>query len=418
MIDVTISQRIRHLAQTGMKIRQIAKETGIARNTVRQYLREATHGLKKSGGSRPFSLDKANAQKLRELFNSASGNSVVIQRHLQKDPQSYGLEPNFTISDRSVRRYFKARHPDLGAEAVDPSFTFTTEPGAQLQIDFVEARFQFAGKSRAETVYIFEAVYAWSRKAYVRVCKDMTQVSWLLGIADCLARYGIPRQILCDNDKSLVLSTDPTNGKARFHPAFLWLCKPLGILPIACRPRRAKTKGRIERFGRYLQENGLAECAIDRDKIPDRMHLQKALDRWIEEVADRRWVSVSDGHSRMIGDLYAEEKTLLSFPHQLRTTFDITTWVTKASKLATVNVYGVAVQLSKDLVDKVVYVSLRANGEILITTTGGAVVAQSVVPAENMREFRRDQAASPKLISPSRRLHHEKTLKEYEDILD
>lgn len=52
----------------------------------------------------------------------------------------------------------------------------------------------------------------------------MSQASWLRAISECLLNFGIPREILCDNDKSLVLSNDGPK-KVRFHPDFLFFCK-------------------------------------------------------------------------------------------------------------------------------------------------------------------------------------------------
>ncbi len=55
---------------------------------------------------------------------------------------------------------------------------YRCEPGQQLQIDFVKTKFTFHeenGTAFEQDIYLFEAVYAWSRKSFVRVCPDMTQ---------------------------------------------------------------------------------------------------------------------------------------------------------------------------------------------------------------------------------------------------
>ena len=417
MLNSEKAQKIRRLHRQGETIRAISNQLDISRNTVRNYLRDINHGIKTQAKTRAFKLDSAEQEKIKNLFTKTRGNSRVICRRLQNKPTEYGLPEGFTVSDRSVRRFFSARYPQLVNGPHNPTFEFTTEPGAQLQIDFVKASFQFAGKPRKETVYIFGAVYSWSRKSYIRVCSDMTQTSWLMSIADCMSRYGVPREILCDNDRCLVTEharkKDGTST-VRFHKAFIWLCEPLRVRPRACIPRRAATKGRVERFGRFLQENGLADCAVDEDRIKDRHDLQLALDKWIKEVADKRLIPVSDNEKRTVEDLYEEEKSFLHFPTGLRSTFDITTWTAVANKQGTINVYGTAIELGIGHADQLHYVSLRANGEVLVMSKTGDAVQAQISPA-NMSEYQRDQAAV-KAIGKTV-YTHEHSLNEYDEII-
>ncbi len=106
-------------------------------------------------------------------------------------------------------------------------------------------------------------------------------------------------------------------------PAFDWLCRPLGIRPKAARPSRPQTKGRIERFGRYLQENGLIDVSIG-SNIRNASELQAALDRWIKNVADKRCYQV-DGNLCTVEELYAQEREHLTFAGDLGVNFDVTT---------------------------------------------------------------------------------------------
>ena len=54
--------------------------------------------------------------------------------------------------------------------------------------------------------------------------------------------------------KTVVLDRDAYGiGEHRFHPQVLQLAKDLGFTIRLCRPYRAKTKGKVERFNRYLR---------------------------------------------------------------------------------------------------------------------------------------------------------------------
>lgn len=372
--------------------REISISTGISRATVARYRRDPERGMQTENRlrPRPFKLDAGDQAALKQLITKARGNCAIVLRHILKSPTKYGLAESITISQRAVRRYAVARFPELFASsAPPPAQSFHCQPGQQLQIDFVHCKFLFDGADIEEDVCIFEAVYPWSRKAYIRVCPDMSQASWLMSIADCLVKFGIPRQILCDNDRGLVLKNDRRKKILRFHPAFEWLCKPLGIAPLAARPARPQTKGRVERFGGYIKINGLVDICIERS-IHNRKELQEALDQWVMEVADLRRFELEDG-LYTAAELYEKERSLLKFPAALKTSFDIITWTDQVSTTGGINIYGVRIQLDVRMAQMYVYVSLRINGEYLISAGDSKVLKQGQIPAENMHLFKRDE---------------------------
>nr|AVI43229.1 Integrase core domain protein [Klebsiella pneumoniae] len=62
--------------------------------------------------------------------------------------------------------------------------------------------------------------------------------------------------MLFDNMKTVVLERDAYgDGKHRFHPGLLQLADDLGFRIRLCRPYRAQTKGKVERFNRYFRES-------------------------------------------------------------------------------------------------------------------------------------------------------------------
>ena len=263
MIDPKTRQEIRYRHDLGESERSIAAALKISRNTVHAYLIDQNRGMSLSSPSKRRSLlHSADQEKLKRLFTAASGNCVVVTRLLNDDPSCYGLPETCSFSERSVRRFFSAYYPTLRAVPRPSHQVFYCYPGQQLQIDFIQARFQFDGQPEPTKIYIFEVVYRWSRKGFAFICPDMNQASWLMAISTCLMRYGLPQQILCDNDKSLV-SMHRRDGTPVFHLDFKWLCEPLGIKPKACRPCRPQTKGSVERFGRYIKENALTYLSLN-----------------------------------------------------------------------------------------------------------------------------------------------------------
>lgn len=421
MIDSHTAMAVARLASEGRSQRSIATQLQIGRTTVQRYIADPTRGLRpdKSQRPKPFKLDLGDQDKIGNLIMQAKNNCSIITRHLNSNPEKYGLPKGFSVSQRSVLRYARKRFPGEFARSCNSvSLPFHCEPGQQLQIDFVKTKFLFYGDSgmaEEQVLYLFEAVYAWSRKSFICVCPDMTQASWLTSIAKCLVANGVPREILCDNDKGLVVEHNWRNHTVRFNPAFEWLCKPIGIMPRAARPARPQTKGRCERYGGFIQTNGLIDVAIDRH-IKNRAELQDYLNEWIEDVADKRQIRIGD-EVASVAEFYEKEKAFLQFPKALGPSLSVMSWMVQATKNAGVNIYGTRVQLPVKMAEMYVTVTLRANGQYAITANAGTVIKEGNIPPENLNQFKRDEAPAESVsVLPTPRT---KSVPEgFEDLVD
>jgi hypothetical protein len=98
--------------------------------------------------------------------------------------------------------------------------------------------------------------------------------------------------VLYDNMKTVVLERNAYGaGRHRFHPGFLDYAGHAGFLPRLCRPYRAKTKGKVERFIRYVKGSfwvpfaaGMKQAGVK----ADRHAANAAASRWLREVANAR----------------------------------------------------------------------------------------------------------------------------------
>ncbi len=84
---------------------------------------------------------------------------------------------------------------------------------------------------------------------------------------------GSVKTVLVDNQKAAVLKNN--NGKMVFNS---------GFLPRACRPRRARTKGKVERMVKYLRENFFVRY----HRFDSFAHVNQQLEQWMADVADKR----------------------------------------------------------------------------------------------------------------------------------
>ena len=65
---------------------------------------------------------------------------------------------------------------------------------------------------------------------------------------------GVTAEVLVDNQKTEVIS-HRAGAAVEFNPRFVEVAAHYDFTPHACRPRRARTKGKDERMVRYIKEN-------------------------------------------------------------------------------------------------------------------------------------------------------------------
>ena len=272
MLDPEVVDRIRELSGQGLGSKRIARQLGVSRNSVRRYLAGATVGFQQRPAARR--LDDDTLREVRDLFGTvAEGNAVVIQQELA----GRGID----VELRTLQRAVAPLRQEARAEAL-ATVRFETSPGQQMQIDFGEKIVRIAGQP--VTVYLMTAVLGYSRRLYCRAFLAQRQDDWLEGLDGAFRHFGgLTEQILCDNASPLVTSHDRQSGQVVWNPGFEAFCRDRGLTAKACRPRRARTKGKIERGVGYVKHNALAGRSFD-----SFAGLQRHLATWQVEVADRR----------------------------------------------------------------------------------------------------------------------------------
>lgn len=93
---------------------------------------------------------------------------------------------------------------------------------------------------------------------------------------------GSVKTVLVDNQKAAVLKNH--NGNLVFNAGFMMLAEHYGFAPRACKPRRARTKGKVERMVKYLKENFFVRYR----RFDSFVHVNQLLAQWLDEVADKR----------------------------------------------------------------------------------------------------------------------------------
>lgn len=266
------------LHRQGHSIRAISRQMGIARNTVRSYLRDLARTP--AYGPRAASASKLDPFKpyLRDRIEAAKPYWIPVTV-LCREITTQGFDGKEGI----VKNYLRQFKPSTEEEVV----RFETPPGQQLQVDFTTIR---RGHNKLKG---FVATLGYSRASYVRFSTHERQEDWLLGIEEALQYFGgVPKEVLFDNAKCIMIERDAyAEGRHRWNAKLLQLSADYGFKLRACRPYRAKTKGKVERFNGYLKHSFITPLAATLKQAGLALDVDAAngqVGRWLDEVAHQR----------------------------------------------------------------------------------------------------------------------------------
>ena len=269
---------IRILHRQGKSIKAIARELGVSRTTVRKYLRsQSAPGY----GPRAPRASKLDAYKCYiESRIKAAHPQWIPSSVLLREIRELGYGGGWTILRDYVARLKPQKKPD-------PVVRFETAPGEQMQIDWGAFRL---GERR---ISAFVATLGWSRYSYVEFVEN-ERFETLRACHEHAFEYfeGVPREGLYDNMRTVVQQRHAYGeGLHRFHPGLRDLAHHYGFTPRLCRPYRAKTKGKVERFIHYLRHSfytPLISRYAQQGLALDLDTLNVETQRWLREVCNAR----------------------------------------------------------------------------------------------------------------------------------
>lgn len=298
MLDLKELVMILDLHRQGLSVTAIARQAGVDRKTVRKYI---ARGLEPPAygprAPRPRASD-AFLPFLRERVTAYPGLSAV---RLWRDCRERGFTGGYTAIKRAVATI----RPTL---PLPVEVRFETPPGLQGQVDLARFEVTFVDEPGTKRiVWLFSLVLGHSRLIWARfvVHQDLGSVLRAhMAAFDHLG--GVPREILYDRMKTAVVGEDP-DGLVVYNRSLVDLARHYGFQPRACRPYRAKTKGKVERPFRYVRQDFfLARSFRDLDDLNAQLRL------WLDEVANAR---VHATTKKVVAEAFADEKpTLLPLP--------------------------------------------------------------------------------------------------------
>jgi len=292
MLGESAVAQIFALRDLGWGAKQIAREVGIARNTVRAWLRGG-EDRRYGGEGRPGVLDSYYFW-IQSQFQGGVRNADVLRQEFE----AIGVSVSLRTVERALRPFRQSWQ-----RAQQVTMRFETPPGQQMQVDFGEKWLQIGGVRQKR--YVFVATLGYSRRCYIEIFGSLRQRDWIMGFERAFRHFGgVPEQLLTDNAKPLV--DHRKGGKPVFHPEFEAFCRHWGTIPKACQPFRARTKGKVERGVGYAKGNALGRLEWESDEA-----LDEHLVWWMLNVADVRVHGTT--FERPIDRFPVEQQTLRPF---------------------------------------------------------------------------------------------------------
>jgi transposase len=260
---------IQALVQRGVYQVDVARQLGVHPKTVHRALQRGGPAPRASAPRR--SLLDPYKPLVDKLLNEGVWNAVVIWREIQEQ----GYPGKISI----VRDYMR---PKRALRPGRVTVRFETEPGRQMQSDWGEIRTAIAGVETRVEFIVNQLGY--SRRFHFWCTDSHDAEHTYEGIIRSFEYFGgVAREVLVDNQKTAVL--EHRNRQApRFNERFLDLAGLYGFLPRACRPYRARTKGKDERMVGYIKHHFFVRYR----SFESWAHLNQLAEQWLRDEADPR----------------------------------------------------------------------------------------------------------------------------------
>lgn len=281
---------IKALKQRGVYNKDIAAQLKVHPKTVGRALKR---------GSAPAKQRRRRGSKLdpyKELVDRLLEENVWNAMVIFREIQSAGYEGQLTL----LRDYIR---PKRALRASRATVRFETPPGRQLQSDWGEIVREVAGRPTKIRFIVNELGY--SRRFHFW-CTDRADAEHTYeGLKRSFEYFGgVTAEVLVDNQKAAVLA-HPHHSKPVFNARFLDMADYYGFTPRACKPRRARTKGKDERMVGYIKDNFFQRYR----SFTSWAHLNQLALQWLQVEADRR---VHGTVQEVVGERFQRECPTLS----------------------------------------------------------------------------------------------------------
>jgi transposase len=251
MLKVDQVHVIRHkVLVEGRSQRQIAKEFGISRVTVRKYIEDGVPIRQESAPRARPVWEKVSARVEALLAESAQwtgGKQQLTATRLHELLVGDGAQVGVTLVKEAVAEWKRQRR-----EVFVP---LTYRPGDLGEVDFFEVLVDVGGTRRKAWLFLMRLMYSGRDFAWIYERQD--QISFLDGHVRAFAHFGaVPGRLAYDNLRAAVVRI-LVGGERALTPRFTALASHYLFEPCFCRPGEGHDKGGVEARGKGLRRQAL-----------------------------------------------------------------------------------------------------------------------------------------------------------------
>ena len=236
-----------------INLSELSRRTGITRAKLRRIkdngFVDKPHGL--SGRKADVTVLSGFSGILDEQLRAGITNSSVCMQRLKENGYTGGLT--------TVKEYI-ASHKDLvpaKRQQVTPQGNrgrrYTTGPGEAYQMDWGFVNVE-AADGKLYKLACFAMICHHCGERYIEFFPNAKQENLFIGMLHAFAYMGIPRYVLTDNMKSVVIRRD-SEGKPIWQHDYESFMRTVGFQTKLCKPRHPFTKGKVERLIRFVKDN-------------------------------------------------------------------------------------------------------------------------------------------------------------------
>src|SRR5438270_2351568 len=270
MIRSRTVNKIHELAVQGKSIQDIAITLGIARNTVRKYLRHPELvAMPHPRPNRRSKLDPFKNQVKKWIEEDHCYNCEAMLPRL--------LAMGYTGSLSVLKRFVHPLRPPMSGHY--PVVRYETKPAEQVQFDWGEFKYEQDGTPHK--LYGFTAILSYSRMRFVTFVKRCDAPTLIRSLMEAFEYFGgLPKAALTDRMKSVLLEME--DNKPRWNPRFADFMASIAVAPRVCKAYRPQTKGKVERTVSVVKQSFWAGVSFtDVDDLNRQAHA------WCERINAR-----------------------------------------------------------------------------------------------------------------------------------
>lgn len=262
--QVILAQAIEQLKQEQGKnfdiekinLAELERRTGITRGRLRRYKKDSfiikPHG--RTGLHSEHTVLSGFTGILDNLLRSNVTNASVCYERLQEQGYSGGIT--------QVRVYIEGHQELIPPKRllVSPQGNrgrrYETGPGEAYQMDwgFINVS---NGSGCSYQAACFAMVCHHCGERYIEFFPNAKQENLFIGMLHAFFCMGVPRYVLTDNMKSVVIRRD-SEGHPIWQLDYESFMKTVGFETRLCKPRHPFTKGKVERLVRHVKDNFIA----------------------------------------------------------------------------------------------------------------------------------------------------------------